>query len=342
MKKIAKLEHHLLIGIILGITIYVSFAIFSGLKEVQQSLSSFQWNYFIAALALALLNYFLRWFRWEVYLKELNISIPKKRSFLVFFSGFSMTISPGKVGEMLKSYLLKRSDKISISTTAPIVIAERITDVIALLIMVIFGLRSFHLQTTKILGSISINQMILFLLLSTIFGLFVLSNKKLAHRAISLLNAFSRIKPYVKKLIKAYDAMELLMRPRMLFIAVLLATGAWALEGLGLYLILLGFNENTINLLGSGFVYAFTTLLGAFSFLPGGLGVTEGAMGLLLHKMEYVTSAGSALAATYLIRFATLWFAVLLGGPALFIYRQKYLDDKTFSLDELKNKQNSN
>ena len=52
-------------------------------------------------------------------------------------------------------------------------------------------------------------------------------------------------------------------------------------------------------------------LIGAISFLPGGLGGAEVTMTALL--MLNGMDNGAAVAATLLIRLTTLWFAVVLG-----------------------------
>jgi uncharacterized protein (TIRG00374 family) len=60
------------------------------------------------------------------------------------------------------------------------------------------------------------------------------------------------------------------------------------------------------------FVLAFSTVIGAVSALPGGLGAAEASIaGMLIFLIG--APKETATAATLLIRFATLWFAVFLG-----------------------------
>jgi len=59
------------------------------------------------------------------------------------------------------------------------------------------------------------------------------------------------------------------------------------------------------------------------SFLPGGLGVTEGAMTLALVEGAAHFDRASAVAATLLTRLATLWFAVVLGIGFLALARRR-------------------
>jgi len=73
-------------------------------------------------------------------------------------------------------------------------------------------------------------------------------------------------------------------------------------------------------------VYAVTTVAGALTFLPGGLGATEvGMLALLVGRFSI--EPGTAAAATFVTRVATLWFAVALGLPALLLYaRRKHVN----------------
>jgi uncharacterized protein (TIRG00374 family) len=70
-------------------------------------------------------------------------------------------------------------------------------------------------------------------------------------------------------------------------------------------------------------IYAGTTIAGALSFLPGGLGVTEGAMTVALVEGAAKLDPSAAVAATLLTRLATLWFAVVIGVVLLAVARRR-------------------
>ncbi len=95
----------------------------------------------------------------------------------------------------------------------------------------------------------------------------------------------------------------------------------WGLEALALYLILSGFGE-VVPLGRSMFFYATSTLAGALIPVPGGLGVVEGMIREQLVRLSGV-SEGTATGSMMLIRFATLWWSVLLGFAALACLRVK-------------------
>ena len=119
----------------------------------------------------------------------------------------------------------------------------------------------------------------------------------------------------------------ILLAPLPLVVATALATTSWFFECLAFCFgraRLSGARTSACR--GRPFVYAATTVAGALSFLPGGLGVTEAGMLALLGRLAGI-ARGTAAAATFVTRAATLWFAVALGLPALLLYaRRKHVN----------------
>ena len=89
---------------------------------------------------------------------------------------------------------------------------------------------------------------------------------------------------------------------------------AWGSEGLALYFICDALDLGIDPLVAIS-LYSIAVLLGALTFMPGGLGGTEVVMGLMLMAMG--ASSADALVATLVCRIATLWFAVLIGLIAM-------------------------
>ncbi|HNY12637.1 MAG TPA: hypothetical protein PKK26_13690, partial [Candidatus Wallbacteria bacterium] len=102
--------------------------------------------------------------------------------------------------------------------------------------------------------------------------------------------------------------------------ATFLSVLAWALECYSLYYIVKiitvgsAFSLNILML--CAFAYSFSTIIGALAMLPGGLFVTESGMSFLLVKLLKFPLP-DAVAATFMVRAATLWFALLIGIFAL-------------------------
>ena len=105
------------------------------------------------------------------------------------------------------------------------------------------------------------------------------------------------------------------MSPGPFVVCVALSIGAWWLECLGTWLVLIGFGVE-VSLGTATFIYAFATALGAIS--PGGVGVTDATLIQASQRLIVGVSLGTATAAALLLRIATLWFGVILGAIALF------------------------
>jgi uncharacterized protein (TIRG00374 family) len=151
--------------------------------------------------------------------------------------------------------------------------------------------------------------------------LVIVSNRALSVAIIAFVEKlpgpFRRIGP---KLHEAYDSLATLVKPSNLLLPTLLSVVAWALECMALWIILRGFGMGTSLGLAT-FFYATSTLAGALVPVPGGLGVTETSLQSLMQELGHVAPT-TATAAMILVRFATLWFAVLVGFLALSILKR--------------------
>jgi glycosyltransferase 2 family protein len=310
-KPTRSLGRRLLLGILLGVVVYGVLVFLRGHDKVRGELAHFQWSTFAIALALSLGNYVIRFVKWEYYLHVLGIrGVPKGESFLVFLSGFVLTVTPGKVGEVFKSWVLAELRGVSIERSAPIVFAERITDLIGMIALITIGASVFPGGVLwALLGSAAVLGLLAFVGIPRV-GEVVL--RLLAKAPLRVGPFFARIGP---KLDLALRGVRNLTTPRRLVLPTLLSLFGWALEGVGVFFLLRGFGAE-LDIQRSVFFYATATLAGALVPVPGGLGVTEKVLEESMVGLGGVAS-GTATAAMILARVATLWFAVLLGFVAL-------------------------
>jgi uncharacterized protein (TIRG00374 family) len=77
-----------------------------------------------------------------------------------------------------------------------------------------------------------------------------------------------------------------------------------------------GAESGADTLLRASFIMPAATLAGALLLTPGGLGVAEGGIAGLSHVLLDLPRSEAAVA-TLVIRFATLWFGVIVGLVAL-------------------------
>ena len=313
----------LAIGIAIGVAVFAGFSIYADVSELGERLAGFSWWAFALALGLALCNYLLRLWRWNLYLRDRAIEVPPRTSALVFFSGFALSITPGKVGELVKSVFLKQATGLPITRSAPIVVAERLTDLVALVLLGLIGVALYGVGARIVTGAAAL----------VVIGLLVLAWAPLAHRAIYLLCKPRPLRKLGTRLIQVYDGVAELVRPRPLTRSTGLGALAWLAECVAFAVICAGFAGTEVSIGLATLIFAAATLAGALSFLPGGLLVTEAGMTLLLVRVAGGVDEATAVAATILTRLATLWFAVMLGVIALAMLRRA-LPDADRALDE--------
>ncbi len=303
-----------LTAMLFAVILYGGFAVWRGIGKMGAELLRFEWWTFGAACGLALANYSLRWLKWEFYLARLGIrGVGKVDSLLTFLSGFVLTVTPGKVGEVFKSLLLRETHGVPIARTAPIVVAERVTDVIGVVLLIAVGSIGLSGGTVwAALGAVLVSALVV-----------VVSNRRLS---LALIERIARgpgpLKRIGPKLHEAYDSLATLVHPANLFVPTVLSVGAWSLECAALWIVLRGLGENT-SFGMSTFFYATSTLAGAIVPVPGGLGVTETSLAEQMQELGHVGATAST-AAMILVRFATLWFAVLVGFLSLSLLRRRY------------------
>lgn len=298
--------------LLLGVLLYGGFVVYAGYQTLAASMATFRWWTFAAALGLASVNYLLRFGKWQYYLRVLNIGgVRAIDSLLIFLSGFVLTITPGKIGEVFKSAVLARTHGVPAERTSPIVVAERLTDVIAIVMLIVLGSLSLSgglLWAT--LGAVAVG--IVFV------AIFWRAPMELLLERLGS-GWFAR---FVPRLRTAYQELQALASPSALLWPVMLSLLGWGCEGVALYLLLLGFGQQT-DVEQALFFYSTATLAGALIPVPGGLGVTETIMQEQLVRVAAVAQ-GPATASMLLVRFATLWWAVVVGFVALGILRLRF------------------
>lgn len=289
-----------------AVLIFVLLSLISDLEALMKALAGFPLALLIPIGLLSLGNYFLRYVKWHWFLKLMGHRISRFPNLLVFLSGFALTVTPGKVGEFIKAYIVKERFNVPYTVSTAVLLMERFTDVAAIVLLGCLGLflRSWHYS----IAVISILGLLTFLML--------LRNRSFAGWVIDQSARFRLLKRFSGPLRTFYEEGWILLEMGVFIQALLLSLAAWFLEGLGFTLVAWGLGS-TISLMEGVFIYSVALLGGGLTLFLGGLGATEGGMvGLgIVFGMSRVTSAAS----TIIIRVMTLWFAVLIGwGVFLF------------------------
>lgn len=299
-----KLNKKFIWAILLGVATTLVISLVSDFNATIDALSKFKVFYLPLILGLTFLNYVLRFVKWQYLLRIINIKLPAKQSFTVFLSGLAMSVTPGKVGELLKSFLLKELTGAPISRTAPIIFAERLSDGIALVVLSLAGMWYFEYG----------KQVVIFAALFLFTVILLMQFPDFTKKIIGRFSRFKLVKGFENTLHNLVDSFNELLKPMPLLFTVGIGVVSWFFECLAFYLVFKGLEYNA-SLLAATFTLSFSGIVGAISMLPGGLGAAEGSiLGLLV---LVGVPRNIAAVATILIRFCTLWFGVLVGLLAL-------------------------
>ncbi len=299
-------------SLLLAFVVMTAIALYSDVPKMLTALAHFRWMYLPLILGFTLFNYFWRFVKWQYYLRRLKIVLDWRKSLLIFLSGLSMAITPGKVGELLKSYLLRRATGAAISRTSPIIVAERLTDGIAMLVLAATGLILYRFGW----------QILLVLLVLGILGIALVQNRTVVLAGLTTLERVPKLTHITVAIRAFYESSYTLLQWRPLFLAIGIGVISWSGECVALYFVYtgLGIAASVDLFIKAVFILAVSSLIGSASGLPGGLGTADGSM-IGLTRVLISPSATVGGAATLLIRLCTLWFGLTLGVVALLTFR---------------------
>lgn len=307
------LRRKLIFSLVGALILYIVLILWSDIREVQSALQAFPWQWLPLVLGLALINYGVRLLRWHWWLGLVGVQISRYDSGRVFGIGSLMMMTPGKVGELLKAYMVKNITGTPMSVTAPIIVSERIIDGIAMLILASIGLIAFPEPRAQLVA--------VALLFAFMTGIMVIQIRPLALRALAIVHHIPFVHKFSDQLYTIYDSSYTLFRPGPLTIALSLGMLAWGTSGLAFGVALVGFGAELSwqTFFMAVFIFNISTVIGAVVALPGGLGGFEGSAVFWVVRL-FGMSAATATAAALVIRFCTLWLGVGIGFVSFLLW----------------------
>ncbi len=298
-----------------AVLLYGVLALLVGWGDLRRQLGGFPSGLIAPLAALSLANYLLRFARWEIYRRELSITLRFSESLALFFATLAMVITPGKLGEVYKAgYLLERR-QVPLSTGLPILVAERIFDFLAVLLLAGIGLSGWHGPLASLKLSLAVGLLV---------PLALVALRSAWMRRLVLVQAgkSAYLRRHGVGLTASLEQLARLTGIRISLVALVLSTLAWAAECTSLWLVCRAIAA-PIRPADAAFIYAAATLAGSLFFLPGGLGGTEGTLILLLTQIGLASD--QAVASSLVVRLATLWLAVAIGLVVFAAARRLFL-----------------
>ncbi|MHA1978526.1 MAG: lysylphosphatidylglycerol synthase transmembrane domain-containing protein [Candidatus Hodarchaeales archaeon] len=292
-------------GLVLAVTVYLVMMILSGWEDLINNIFSIDPIILIIAMLLSLANYLFRFLKWHLFTKSLKLDVPFRENFLIFFAGLSLSITPAKAGEAIRAFLLKEKTKTGLSEGLASTFSERLIDLLAVTLLALMGIVVLGTQY-----SLDYWPVLVVILIGIIFGVLIF----LLDPLYKIIQWLFWLKPWGSiglKIDKFRDDVIITLQYNVFLSALLLGMIGWSCEGIGFFLIAQNLGIQ-ITFEAAIFIYTTSSLLGAVSFLPGGLGVMEGSMELFLAQFLIISTALAG-ALIILTRIVTLWFGIALG-----------------------------
>ncbi len=115
--------------IILGSIVFYSIFLFlSDISSLESHSISFKYEYVFIILIFVVISWIPLFFRWRLLCKNLGLNIPFRVDFLVYVAGFALSITPAKVGELLRTQILRDKSGIQRTQTTPLIFIEKFYD----------------------------------------------------------------------------------------------------------------------------------------------------------------------------------------------------------------------
>ncbi len=312
------------LAIAFGVAVSIGLTVTSDAGEVAEAFEGFRPGWFALAVGAALAAHAARFARWHGYLwlvthpddRRLGI----KESAAIFMTGVTMLLTPGHVGEFVKPYYVALDGGPSAARTTPIVLAERATNMIGLVIVSLAGVLAYR-QAAWVVG------------ISAALAVAIVTTMKSARAARLVARSVGRI-PLVRRVVphtqEFTDAAGALLTWKSIPIMSAVAAISWSLEALAYVAVLQGFGiEWSAAVLNRAtFTWAVATLAGGLLLTPGGLGVLEGGVTGISVTLIAALDRGTATAAALVARVATLWIPAAIGAAcAMWLARRRSPQD---------------
>ena len=314
MPRIGQMQ--LLGGIGLLAVLAFMITIIGDLNKTSHLLKNIHITSVLAVIILGLVDHFVRVWRWEILLKRVSEKeIKWNKAFLLYSTGSLFVFTPGRAGEIVKSFFAKKYIGVPMATSLPIIVAERICDVVVMGALASLGL-------IFVGGAISLWTLGAVIVGTTVLCTIGLRFSKPLARLLGRWFSFtSRLAGFLSL---ANQSFRVLTSVKTLGITLSLGFAAWLVEVLVYFLSLsaVGVSLYPDLFMIALVVFPLASLGGSLSFFPGGLGVTEGGLvglGVLLAGL----SSEEAMLAAVISRAAILGVMILAGMFSFAILRSK-------------------
>ncbi|MCB9451951.1 MAG: flippase-like domain-containing protein [Anaerolineaceae bacterium] len=321
-----KYRNRILTGIAIAFVIYVVLLLFINTDDLLSQLAAYPWELLIPVILLKFLAWVFRFLEWQYYLGVIDArdKISLFDSAVLYLSGYTMAVSPGKIAEVLKAVILKVKTGIPVARSAPVVIAERVVDGVA--VVVVAFITALVAGQAIDLGGYGVLLALSGVLLA--IGLAAVQIRPLAYFFLDIVARMPFVKRLYHPLVAFYESSTEVLKLRHVLPTSALGAAAHLSDAFGFTIMLSGFGlEITWPLfLQATFIVGIAAAIGALSGIPNGAGITEvGTKEMLVAIVGPANPAIIPVAATAALMegFFHKWFRVFFGMMVGLIFRHR-------------------
>jgi len=256
-----------LILLIILISIYLVFIFSSDITKISDSLMKIKSSHLLIAIMLFVSGNLIRTIRWHIFLNIFNNTIPFKKNFQYCLAGFAFVISPGRLGEIVRSPYIKRDYGISISKTTSVVLVERLCDILGLTIVLSIGLSL--VEFNKIILLIPFSILILLIL--------IFKNKNNFLKLMKIMSKIKLLKNLDSNIEEIYDSVPKLLKTKFILIGSTISTITFLLFSVAVYFLISGLGSS-LSFSEIMVIIPTSLFIATISLIPAGIGVFEGGM----------------------------------------------------------------
>ena len=284
------------------ILFYVAILVYSDLNEIADKISTMKLEFFPIIFSLIGIQLVTLGIKYHRMLDKLGIKISLFESIKIFLAGISLIVTPGGIGTGIKSQILKKKLGVPISTTLPVIFMERLTELIAILI--ILSIFLIWVDMYMSVFAILIGSFFILIMITLI------SNNKIFQSLKNLFTKFNKIKKFVNSLDESKESLNKLTEKYVVFESLGWSIIAKIAQLAAAYFIFLSLNVD-LGFILSGQIYYTSLVLGSLTFIPSGIIITESTM--LAMFVEQNIELSLATLVVVLTRLLTTWLTTIIG-----------------------------
>lgn len=318
-----------LVPVIISLFLLFGLIWFSDVNKIYATLIKTNLYYFFLAVGLWFASHIIKIIRWRYLLSTNGVHVNFLASFNIFTAGgFISNITPAKVGEPLKSLILKKSEGVKVSLSVPSIFFERVFDIISLiclsLVSMVFLTKTIESIQDWLLASMAVYSAFIavtvFVLASKKRTLYVLSNACKLFSFMPKMKGFSgRLEEFAENF---HNSLSSYKKKSVYIFVFLLSISIWIIEGFILYTIFMAFGFG-VSLASTMFIVPVATLISVITLLPGGIGSSEIVVVLFFTSLFGLTAA-EVTSVALVARVSTFWVSTFLGAYIFSKMKYKY------------------